>query len=449
MKLPLEYVAQSLGASPGGLSGEASGWSIDSRTLHPGDAFFAIAGEVHDGHAFVDDVLARGAAAVVVHKDGIAGDPRIIRVDDTLLALQNLAERSRDRWGGTVVAVTGSAGKTSTKEIIAAMLETTGVIGRTAGNFNNHIGLPLSILRIPDEAKLAVLELGMNHAGEIRALSAMAKPQIGVVTNVGYAHVENFEDGVDGVALAKRELVESLPDSNGVAVLNIDDHRVRQFGKVQSGRTVYYGFSSEADVSASNTELHDSGVRFEVSGLRYESPLLGRHAVRNILAGIAVSRALGLDESRLPEVVRSLRPGKMRGEQINHQGIRIINDSYNSNPDALQAMLEVLRDIPARRHIAVLGEMLELGRWSESLHREAGAFATRCGISVLAGIRGVARALVQGAIDAGLQKDAAYFFDEPSDAGNWLRNIARSGDAILFKGSRGTHVERALESFLA
>jgi UDP-N-acetylmuramoyl-tripeptide--D-alanyl-D-alanine ligase len=428
------------------LTSEATAYSIDSRTLVPGDLFFAIAGDVHDGHAFVGDVLARGAAAAVVHED-LGEDPRLIRVDDTVRGLGELARWARSRWGGTVIGITGSAGKTTTKDVIAALLSSEMPMGRTVGNFNNHIGLPISILRLPDEARAAALEFGMNHAGEIRALAEIAKPNIAVVTNVGYAHVENFEDGIDGVALAKRELVESLPP-DGIAVLNYDDERVRQFGAVHPGRTVYYGLSPEAQVCAEDVELGQEGIRFRVGAVRFESALIGRHSVRNIAAGIAVAQLFGIAPERLKETVRSLVPGKMRGERISRNGMEIINDCYNSNPDAAREMLEVLRDLPARRRIAVLGEMLELGRWSEPLHRDVGRFAARCEVSVLVGIRGVAETLVSGAIEAGLCKDAAFFFHEPEEAGAWLRTVAQPADAILFKGSRGTRVEKALEKFL-
>ncbi|MBC8166025.1 MAG: UDP-N-acetylmuramoyl-tripeptide--D-alanyl-D-alanine ligase [Bryobacteraceae bacterium] len=432
------------------LEGEVSSWSIDSRSIAPGDAFFALRGDKHDGHAWVKDVLSRGAAVAIVDRDPdpeIAADPRLIRVDNTLRALQSAASSARSQWPGTMIGITGSAGKTSTKDIVAALLESQMPTGRTSGNFNNHIGLPLSVLRLPDDAQAAVLELGMNHAGEIRDLTAIARPQIGVVTNAGLAHLENFEDGVDGVALAKRELIEGLrPD--GTAILNYDDDRVRRFAEVHPGPTIFYGFSPEADVRAENLHTSEEGVRFAVDGVLFESSLAGRHSIRNILAGIAVARFFDIDVKRLAEPVRLLRPGKMRGEVICRNGIRIIDDCYNSNPDAVRTMLEALRDIPAQRHIAVLGEMLELGRLSESLHREAGHFAARCGISVLVGIRGVAEALVRGAIEAGLRKDAAYFFDDPIEAGSWLRTAAQTGDAILFKGSRGTRVELALEKFL-
>jgi UDP-N-acetylmuramoyl-tripeptide--D-alanyl-D-alanine ligase len=293
-----------------------------------------------------------------------------------------------------------------------------------------------------------VLEIGMNHAGEIRLLTQIARPHIGIVTNAGYAHLENFEDGIEGVARAKRELIEGLPP-DGAAILNYDDERVRRFAAIHPGKTVYYGFSPEAEVRAEDVELREDGVRFRVASTVFVSRLVGRHAVANILAGLAAARVFGYDESRLRGPVSSLEPGKMRGERIERNGITIVNDCYNSNPDALRSMLEVLRDMPARRRVAVLGEMLELGRWAEDLHRDAGSYAAGCGISVLVGIRGVAQAFISGAVDAGLPKDAAYFFEDPAEAGTWLRQVAKSGDAILFKGSRGTRVEKALESFLA
>ena len=435
-----------MGASTA-LEGEVSSWSIDSRTLAAGDVFFAIEGEAHDGHAFVAEVLAKDAAAVVVHRDTAVEDPRLIRVDNTLAALQRLAKDAVENWRGTVVGVTGSAGKTSTKDTIAALLATAMPVGRTVGNFNNHIGLPLSILRLPDAAQIAVLEFGMNHAGEIQALTEIARPKIAVVTNVGYAHIENFDSGIDGIAAAKRELVEALP-GDGVAMLNYEDNRVREFRESHPGKTVYYGFSPEADVQAVDLDLREDGTAFRVGETLFRTSLSGRHAVLNVLAGIAVARVFGIDESLLRDAVSSLQPGKMRGERLQRNGVTIINDSYNSNPEAVRSMLDVLRDTPAQRRIAVLGEMLELGRWAEPLHRDVGGYAARCGISVLVGIRGVASALVQGAVEHGLRKDAAYFFDEPERAGDWLRTFVQPGDAILFKGSRGTRVEKALDRYL-
>jgi UDP-N-acetylmuramoyl-tripeptide--D-alanyl-D-alanine ligase len=449
MKFSLREVAGALGiAGPDAVENGrvVTGWSVDSRTLQPGDLFFALRGPNHDGHAYVAEVLGKGAAAAVVDREVEAGRP-VVRVEDSLAALQALAAWARREWRGDVVAVTGSAGKTTTKDVVAEMLSVGVKTGKTEGNLNNEVGLPLSLLRLDETARVAVLELGMNHAGEIRDLAAIARPDVGVVTNVGYAHIENF-DSIEAIAAAKRELVESLPES-GTAVLNADDARVAAFAGAHRGRTIFYGQSRAAQVRAEDVEYLTEGVRFRVGSTCFESSLSGRHSVSNILAGIAVAGLYGISPDRLKERVRELVPGKMRGERLHHQGMLVYNDCYNSNPDAVRSMLEVLRDTPARRRIAVLGEMLELGRWAEPLHRDVGSYAAVCGMDVLVGIRGAACHMLDAAKRAGLRADAAFFFDDPAEAGRLVRSLAQPGDAILFKGSRGVHVERALEQFLA
>jgi len=453
MRFPLRAVAHALGASVhGSIAGAdamVTGWSVDSRTLQPGDLFFALRGPLHDGNAYVGEVLEKGAVAAVVDQVTEGRGP-ILRVEDTLRALQQAAAWARREWRGNVVAVTGSAGKTTTKDLIAEMLATEIVTAKTQGNLNNHVGLPLSLLRLEETARVAVLEIGMNHAGEIRDLAALARPDVGVVTNVGSAHIENF-DSIEDIATAKRELVEALGD-RGTAVLNADDARVAAFGRSHQGRTVLYGQSPAAEVRAEDVEYSRGdgtpGVRFRVGPVRFEAALTGRHSVSNLLAAIAVAGLYGIAPERLREKVKQLMPAKMRGERIEHRGVLIYNDCYNSNPDAVRAMLEVLRDTPARRRIAVLGEMLELGRWAEPLHRDVGNYAAVCGLDVLVGIRGAACHMVDAVKRAGLTTAAAFFFDDPERAGRLLRTLAQPGDAILFKGSRGVHVERALEEFL-
>jgi len=426
-----------------------TGWSVDSRTVAPGDLFFALRGPNHDGNAYVDEVLRKGAAAAIANERPTGESPKgpVLVVPDTLVALQRVASWARDQWGGEVVGVTGSAGKTSTKDIIAAMLASAMPAGKTIGNLNNHVGVPLSLLRLSREARVAVLEMGMNHAGEIRALCAIARPRIGVVTNVGHAHVENF-DSIEGVAAAKRELVDSLP-AHGIAVLNADDPLVIRFRETHPGKTISFGFSESADFRAKNVECTAEGVRFEVGGVPFESSLVGRHSVLNILTGLAVASIFGIRPGQLVGVVKQLAPPPMRGQRILHNGILILNDCYNSNPDAARVMIDVLRETPAKRRIAVLGEMLELGRWSEALHRDIGRYVAGRGIDVLVGIRGAAGFLVDAAREAGQAVDAAFFFPEADQAGDYLRQLARPGDVILMKGSRGTHVEQALERLLA
>jgi UDP-N-acetylmuramoyl-tripeptide--D-alanyl-D-alanine ligase len=448
MKLSLLRVAEFLGLQAGA-GATVTGWSVDSRTLKPGDLFFALRGPNHDGHAYAREVFEKGAVAVVVDRevDGSAAPPgRVLRVADSLQALQQLAARARKSWGGRVVAVTGSAGKTTTKDLIAEMLAEEFRTSKSQGNLNNHVGVPLSLLRVDDAAQVAVIEMGMNHAGEIRQLAEWASPETGVVTNVGPAHMENF-DSLDAVAAAKRELIEALP-GEGTAVLNADDPRVSRFAASHRGRTVRFGLSPDADVRGEDIELSPDGVSFRVGAARFESSLSGVHNVSNLLAAIATAGVYGIAPERLTARIRNFTPPKMRGESFHHQGVLVFNDCYNSNPDALRAMLDVLKQTPARKRIAVLGEMLELGHWAEPLHREVGDYVAKSGINVLVGIRGAACYMVDAAQRAGLRADAAFFFDDPREAGRLVRSLAAPGDAILFKGSRGVHVEQALEQFL-
>jgi UDP-N-acetylmuramoyl-tripeptide--D-alanyl-D-alanine ligase len=434
-----------MGASGDPARVKVTGWSVDTRTQAAGDVYFALRGPNFDGHEFARAAADQGAAAVVVERP--AGARNELVVSDTLCALQQLANWARREWGGTVVGVTGSAGKTTTKDAIAHLLSEAMPVGHTIGNLNNHVGVPVSILRLPDGVRAAVLEMGMNHAGEIARLAEIAQPQIGVVTNVGYAHVEFFES-IDGVAAAKRELIDGLP-ADGIAVLNADDERVSKFASAHRGRTITFGFSENADVRAEGAEFGEAGCRFRALGVDFETGLTGRHAVMNLLAAIAVSQAFEIAPERLRDAVRKFSVGKMRGERSAHRGITVWNDCYNSNPEAAQSMIDVLAANPARRRIAILGEMLELGHASEELHRRVGRHAAERGIDLLIGVRGAAYWMVDAARKAGMSDRAAVFFDDPAEAGDFARENAREGDAVLFKGSRGVRVERAVERFIA
>jgi UDP-N-acetylmuramoyl-tripeptide--D-alanyl-D-alanine ligase len=422
------------------------GWSIDSRSTNPGDLFFAIKGENQDGHAFVRDAFERGAIAAVISGEsaiqGLEESTELLQVPDTLVALQKLSAWARERWAKPVIAVTGSAGKTTTKDIIATLLGTKFRVGKTVGNFNNHVGLPLSLLRLPANAQIGVLELGMNHAGEIRSLTQIAQPQIGVVTNIGHAHIEAFES-IEGIAQAKRELIEGLPAAS-TAVLNADDARVLAFSAYAKDKVITYGTAEHAHVRAEDLKLTPQGSEFTCSGARFHTSLTGRHGILNILAGLATASVFNVDFEHLIDPVSRLVPAKMRGERSVKGGITILDDSYNSNPDAVRSMIDVLRNETAKRRIAVLGEMLELGRWADALHRDVGSYAADAEIDVVVGISGATRSLVQAIETAHGSRTEAYFFDRPEQAGDFLKSLVQPGDAILFKGSRGTHVERAL-----
>jgi UDP-N-acetylmuramoyl-tripeptide--D-alanyl-D-alanine ligase len=430
---------------------DCEGVSTDTRTLEAGAAFVALKGPRHDGHDHVKAAFEKGARAAVVERMVEGAGPQLV-VENTLEWMQQTARRERERWGGLVIGITGSAGKTTTKDAVAAVLAAKYRVGKTQGNFNNHIGVPLTLLNLAGDCEAAVVEIGMNHAGEIRQLAQIAQPRFGVVTNVGTAHIENL-GSVEAIAAAKQELVEALP-AGGVAVLNADDERVRAMGSVFGGRKVWFGtskvFPSEAaHVRAEKVEYLKEGSSFEVAGVgSFFCPLPARGGLMAALAALAVARALEMELRELRERIAGLEPPRMRLTRLERGGMVIWDDCYNSNPEAAMMMLDLLAATPARRRIAVLGEMRELGRWSEDLHREVGRYAARSGITVLVGIRGAARQLVDAGLDAGLSPGAAHFFEEPEQAGRFVKEMAREGDALLFKGSRGTKVELALEAFL-
>jgi UDP-N-acetylmuramoyl-tripeptide--D-alanyl-D-alanine ligase len=461
MTFHLAQIADWLGLEIGVEAGrqQVTSYTIDSRQAGPGSLFFALPGDHADGHDFVASAFERGAVAAVVNPVAMAerflppAAGILLAVPDVLAAMQKLALEARRFWGQTVLAITGSAGKTSTKDAVATLLSAAFPVGRTLGNFNNHIGLPLSLLSIPDESRVAVLEMGMNHAGEIRSLCETARPDIGVVTNVGYAHIENFPDGVEGIAAAKRELIESLPPGSH-ALLNADDPRVAKFAEGLPCKAHTFGTTAAANTRAVNIEYSLEGARFDIDGVPFSSNVPGRIGVLNVAAAVAAGKLFGIPLRRLAEKAPEIPQGKMRAERSVHQGVQIWNDCYNSNPDAARAMLDVLRETsrafhPQGRAIAVLGEMLELGQWAGPLHRDLGKYAVESGVAVLYGIRGAAQSMIESAMEALLPARAAFFFEDPAAAGEHLRSIARAGDTILFKGSRGTRVELALEAYLA
>jgi UDP-N-acetylmuramoyl-tripeptide--D-alanyl-D-alanine ligase len=430
----------------------ARGYSIDSRTVGQGELFFAVRGARFDGHDFVAAAVARGAAAAVVSRarlaslsDAALAVPLLV-AEDSLEALQSLAAHVRRQWGRRLVAITGSAGKTTTKEAVAAALGAKFNVLKSQGNLNNAYGLPLQLLRLEKEHEFAVVEMGMNHLGEIAALARIAAPDWGVVTNVGAAHIENFAEGQAGIARAKFELVASLP-ANGVAFLNCDDPYVSQFGRNFLGRAVYFGAGPCANPqivsTGEDTEgLHVSYRAGEQTGT-FTLHLLGAHNASNAAAALAVAVEAGVDVDAAVAALTRLTAGDKRGQVLEIGGATLLNDSYNSNPEALRSMIRTLSARPGKRRILVAGEMLELGAQGPSLHADCGHAAAEAKLDYVVAVQGNAAHLAAAACAGGVP---SVFLPDAEAAGHWLGQNLQSGDVVLVKGSRGVHLERAIEA---
>jgi UDP-N-acetylmuramoyl-tripeptide--D-alanyl-D-alanine ligase len=434
--------------------------SIDSRTLSAGDFFIAIRGERFDGHRFVNDALARGGAGVMVDEiassmgraAGVNGPIAVvIQVGDTTRGLQDLARDVRRRSGSRVVAITGSAGKTTTKEVAAEFLSARYRVFRNKGNLNNHIGLPLSLLELRARPDVAVVELGMNHPGEIRTLVGIAEPEVRVWTNVGDAHLGFFESA-DAIGDAKAEILEQSRASD-VFVANANDPRVMSRSRGFTGRIVTFGVDTPADVSASQVEhrgLAGTAARLRTpAGQAWlETPLLGTGNLANVLASIAVALQFDVPLEEAVDRARSLRPAYHRGELLRLPGgITVIDDSYNSSPSALKRALETVGAATgSARKAAVLGEMLELGAHSQGLHQECGRAAASAGLDLLLTVGGdAARAMSDAAIAAGMRAAAVWHASTSDEAADLALRHIRPGDLVLVKGSRGIGTDRVVD----
>jgi len=443
---------------------EPRGYSIDSRTIKAADLFFAIRGEKNDGHRFVADAFDRGAVAAVVEKAttsplraGPGGEdiePRLIRVSDTLAALQTLASEVIRSWEGCEISITGSAGKTTTKELTAAVLAERWPTLKSSGNLNNAYGLPLSVLGMESDGhhagdfEYAVLEMGMNHMGEISTLVAIAPPSIGVVTNVSAVHLEFFSSE-DEIAQAKSELVQGIRPG-GWAVLNADDERVIRMRELREDLRIRT-FSIEGVADVTSRDRRSGGVHGEQFRLVTPSgeatvnlPLIGIHNVYNALAAAAVADLCGVPTDGIAAALGRAITAKMRGEVIRfRKGFTIIDDSYNSNPAALLGQFFALSR--SGRRIVVAGEMLELGPKGPWFHYNAGQLMGEDRVEMLIGVRGLAIKIVEGAREAGIAEDRAIFVEQPEQAAEILSTELSAGDVILVKGSRGVGMERFVD----
>jgi UDP-N-acetylmuramoyl-tripeptide--D-alanyl-D-alanine ligase len=420
---------------------------IDSRAVEAGDCFVAIRGDRFDGHDFVADVLARRAGAVIVSREPDpspkASPAVVIQVDDTIRALQDVAREVRRQSGTTVVAITGSAGKTTTKEVAAEFLSSRHRVFRNKGNLNNHIGLPLSLLELRTRPEIAVVELGMNHPGEIRTLVGIAEPDVRVWTNVGDAHL-GFFPSADAIADAKGEILDGA-DEEDVLIANANDARVMSRVEWFLGKVVTFGIDVDADITATRVEHRglagtSAELRTPSGNASLQTPLLGLGNLANVLAATAVALQFDIPVSQIVETARRLQPATHRGELLRLPGgITLIDDSYNSSPAALRQALDTIAAATGcARKVAILGEMLELGDHAESLHRESGQRAASAGLDFLITVGGPAsRALANAAIAAGLPADAVVSVASREEAADLALARIRPGDLVLVKGSRG------------
>jgi UDP-N-acetylmuramoyl-tripeptide--D-alanyl-D-alanine ligase len=424
--------------------------STDSRTLQPGDLFVPLRGDNFDGHKFVQQAVERGAAGAMVEENWKGTTPAgfaLIRVADTLVGYQTLAANYRASLPLRVIAITGSNGKTSTKDFVAATLARKFRVTKTEGNFNNHVGLPQTMLAADLEDEIAVWEIGMNHPGEIAALAKLAAPDVAIVTNVGIAHIE-FMGSREAIAAEKGSLAEAVTPS-GTVILNADDPFTEGIAKLTRARIVLAGIEN-GSVRASDVRQSATGSEFTIlegaHRCRAQLPVPGVHMVQNAMLAVAAGRAFGLSLEECAAGLASTPLTKARLQITEINGIQFIDDSYNANPDSMKAALRTLIELDADgRRIAVLGEMGELGEESERGHREVGETAAELNVDELIAVGPSGAAIAHAAEKAGLANSKAV--DSPEKAAELLGENAVPGDLILVKGSRTARMERVLEAF--
>lgn len=427
--------------------------STDTRRLTGGELFFALRGERYDGHAFVSDAVAGKATGVVVEHmvPGINQNIPVIQVADTLNALQRLARYNRDLYRVPVIGITGSSGKTSTKDLVAAALSGQYRTLKTVGNMNNEIGLPLTLLEIDDRYQAVVVEMGMRGPGEIASLCRLARPTGAVITNIGEAHLERL-GSVDNIARAKGEILEGIP-VDGFALLHRDSPYITREARRCRGRVFFFGTGSDADIRAWDICPEGGGNRFRVRVPGGEEgeiylPVPGRHNVLNALAAVGVAWALGVSLDKIAKGLASATLTPMRMEIIEVGSLTIINDAYNANPASTTAALQVLAEMAGeRRRIAVLGDMLELGEAAVPAHRRVGTEAAGS-VDYLITVGNLARSIANGAIAAGLPSGQVFSTASNEETIAVLKDLLAPDDVVLIKGSRGMRMEEIVQSLI-
>lgn len=423
----------------------------DTRTLEPGSLFFAIRGERFDGHQFIQQAFEKGASVVVSEVPCTpAPGCAVILVEDTVKALGDLARNYLQAYRVPVVGITGSVGKTTTKEMIAQILSTQYRVHKTMGNFNNHIGLPLSVLSLTREHTAAVFEMGMSGLGEIEYLSGIVRPNIGVITNIGISHIEKLGSR-QNILRAKLEICKGM-EEGGRLVLNGDDELLSGLEGLLSIPATFYGINEGNSLQAFSIEsLGESGVRFMVE-LRNEDVEIqlqvpGLHNVSNALAAIACGLEMGITNENIQKGLASYSQERMRLNITQYNGIKVINDAYNAAPASAEAALAVLREVSSgRRSIAVLGDMLELGDYASQAHRQVGNYAAHQRIDHVIAVGELAREYIRGAVDAGMKEENTRHFQDGEAVAEHLKDFLMPGDVILFKGSRGMKLDKVIEA---
>lgn len=427
-----------------------SKFNIDSRSTSAKELFFAIKAQ-RNGHDFVCDAFKKGASGAIISQDipSPSKDFALVKVKDTLRALQELARQVLLEYMVPVIGITGSNGKTTTKEFTSSLLSHSFRVLKSEGNYNNYLGLPLTILKITEHDELAVLEMGMSAPGEIRSLTQIAPPDISVITNINPVHLEFFKN-LEDIALAKKEILEGMKEQ-GTAVLNGDDPLVRKTAQDWKGKKIHFGLSSKCDIKASNIKKNGlKGMTFDLYyGDKKEKahfPFYYKSYLYNLLAALGVASALSLSLEKIAPQISHLKPFSMRGSLIQFEkDIKLIDDSYNSNPKALEQALEGLASIPARRKLAILGDMLELGEKESEYHFQAGKQAARHGWDILVGVGPLCRYMVKGAHSESLKKEETFSFHDSEEAAEKIYPLLKEGDFILVKGSRAMKMEKVVE----
>jgi UDP-N-acetylmuramoyl-tripeptide--D-alanyl-D-alanine ligase len=425
----------------------------DTRTLAAGDCFVALQGDRFDGHAFVPQVRSRGAvAALISHPvsgEDLPRDLGLVEVTNTLEALQRFAANYRRQLSVKTIGVTGSSGKTSTKELIAAVLRMRFRTKATEGNLNNHIGVPLTLIRLEEDDEYGVIEMGMNHPGEIAPLVEMAAPEIGVISSIGPAHIEFFANQA-GIAAEKAELIAALP-AEGLAVLNSDDEWSRRIADRTRARVAWIGSGPDSTWWAEDVKVGAEGLTFLLrhngSSATVRLPVMNRVMINNALIAAAVGRECGLTIHEIGRGLESVKLPGARMQVVKVHGASIINDSYNANPDSMRAALIALKEFPgATRRLAVLGSMGELGHHAQALHHATGEFAAKQGVAFLIAVGPHAEAYAKGAMAAGMSPNQIVAALDAEEATTALRPLLRGGDAILVKGSHFMGLERLVSA---